>query len=65
MSDPIEIRRNEDGSLDEIVASDVAIHLEQMSDGHWWMSIEKHGCLYRPQPQWARRAKITATVERD
>ena len=64
MSESIEIRRNEDGSLDEIVARDVAIHLEQMSDGHWWMSIEKHGCLYHLNLT-ARRAKITAILERD
>jgi hypothetical protein len=62
MSEPIEIRRDEDGSLDEIVAHDVAIHLEQMSDTHWWMSIEKAGRLYHLNLT-ARRAKITATVE--
>jgi len=36
-----EIRLNEDGSLDEVVADDVAFfHLEQMSDGHWWLSVD-------------------------
>ena len=35
----IEIRRNKDGSLDEIVAQGCDIHLEQMSNSHWWMGI--------------------------
>jgi hypothetical protein len=58
----IDIRRNGDGSLDEIVAHDVAIHLEQMSPGHWWMSIDNAGRLYHLNLT-ARRAKIAATVE--
>lgn len=29
---PIEIRRNRDGSLDEVVAQNVFVHLEQMAD---------------------------------
>lgn len=33
-----EVRLNEDGSVDEIVASG-PIHIEQMSEGQWWMSI--------------------------
>lgn len=36
-----DIRRNDDGSVDEIVSSDVAhFHLEQMDDGHWWMRLD-------------------------
>ena len=35
---PPEVRLNEDGTLDEVVGIG-AFHLEQMSDGHWWMSI--------------------------
>jgi hypothetical protein len=34
----IEIRRNEDGSLDEIVGTGT-FHLEQMDDNHWWMQF--------------------------
>jgi hypothetical protein len=30
---------NEDGSLDEVVIEDCTFHLEQMSDGHWWIGI--------------------------
>jgi len=39
----IEVRRNPDGSLDEIVANNCFFHLEQMSDGHWWMAVSKGG----------------------
>ena len=53
----IEIRRNPDGSLDEIVAP--GFHLEQMSDTHWWMEIGEglHVHLY------AKRGTIRANVE--
>lgn len=36
---PIEIRRNGDGSLDEVVAQNVFVHLEQMADNSWWMGV--------------------------
>ena len=35
-----EVRRNEDGTLDEVVASNCWFHLEQMDDDHWWMRVE-------------------------
>lgn len=34
-----EIRLNEDGTLDEVVAADCFVHLEQMDEGLWWMRI--------------------------
>ena len=37
-----EIRRNADGSLDEVVARG-DFHLEQMSATHWWMAINYDG----------------------
>lgn len=39
----LEVRRDEDGSLDEIVATGASIHLEQMGGNSWWMSIEAGG----------------------
>lgn len=36
---PIEIRRNADGTLDEVVANDVFVHLEQMVENSWWMGV--------------------------
>lgn len=35
----IEIRCNDAGELDEIVASKVDVHLEYMDDGHVWLRI--------------------------
>jgi len=40
MSDAVEIRRNPDGSIDEIVASGCSIHVEQMTNDGWFMGIE-------------------------
>ncbi len=36
---PIEIRRNSDGSLDEVVGTNVNVHLEQMAGNTWWMGV--------------------------
>jgi hypothetical protein len=33
------VRRNHDDTLDEIVASDCSVHLEQMHTSSWWMLI--------------------------
>lgn len=58
---PIDIRRNDDGSLDEIAAPSATIHLERLDDNHWWLRIEQDGRLYHVNFT-ARRAKIAATV---
>ena len=45
----LEIRKNNDGSLDEIVANNANIHLEKMDDKTWWLCIgirEKEVRLY-------------------
>lgn len=34
-----EVRRNEDGSVDEIVAEGCVVHLEQMDKGAWYLGI--------------------------
>lgn len=34
-----EVRLNPDQSIDEIVIGNCDIHIEQMSDGHWWMGV--------------------------
>lgn len=60
----IEVRRNEDGSLDEVVASDAFVHLEQMSDKSWWLGVQKDG--YR-QVVWfgIEKGKLVARSECD
>lgn len=40
MSDAVEIRRNPDGSIDEIVAKGADLHIEQLSDDGWYMGLE-------------------------
>tara|TARA_Y100000310_G_C20670251_1_gene809877 strand:- start:2366 stop:2575 length:210 start_codon:yes stop_codon:yes gene_type:complete len=64
-----EIRNNDDGTLDEVIAENSFFHLEQMDNGHWWIGInyvdddgQKHMAhinLYTPN------AKIKATIEID
>lgn len=61
----IEVRRNPDGTLDEIVASDCSVHLEQMDTGSWWLAVYKGG--YR-QVVWfgtPRRGVIEAMSDCD
>jgi hypothetical protein len=56
-----DIRRNEDGSLDEIVAAGATVHLEKMDDDEWWLRIdvgERH-----IQVNFGSTAPIRATVE--
>jgi len=38
--EPVEIRRNPDGSIDEIVAHGANLHVEQMSDDGWFMGLD-------------------------
>lgn len=40
MKPAVEIRKNPDGSIDEIVAKDCAIHVEQMDNSGWYMGID-------------------------
>ena len=42
-ADPVEIRRNDDGSIDEVVGSDCNIAIEQMDDDLWSVFIAKGG----------------------
>lgn len=37
---PVEIRRNPDGSIDEIVAPNCFVHIEQMDRDRWFMSLD-------------------------
>ena len=41
--DVIEVRRLDDGSLDEVVADNCMVHLEKMGDGVWWLGVYKAG----------------------
>lgn len=56
----IEVRRNDDGTLDEVVATGCDFHLEQMDQGHWWMVISKGGRVVHINLATARGAEIKA-----
>ncbi len=58
---PLEVRRNDDGSLDEVVCAGAYVHLEQMSTSHWWLGVEHKGTLI--YVNFTARGKITATCE--
>lgn len=62
MSAEIEIRKI-DGELDEIVADECSIHLEQLDIGHWWMSVAAGGKEYHVKLFTKRGAQIFARVE--
>jgi hypothetical protein len=57
----IEVRKNADGTLDEIVAKDASVHLEQMDDEVWWLSVISGDREVRVFLQSAR--PIKATIE--
>lgn len=58
----IEVRLNDDGTLDEVVAVNATVHLEQMSGTSWYLGIYK-GAL--AQQVWLGSSrKVTATTER-
>ena len=59
----IEIRLNDDGTLDEIVGRDVSFHLEQTADTQWWMVLYEEGKTGGVHVRLTTaRAKIEATV---
>jgi hypothetical protein len=39
----VELRFNDDGSLDEVFAHGVNVHLEQLDDGHWYLGLSEPG----------------------
>jgi hypothetical protein len=61
--------RGERGEIDEIVLSNVDIHIEQMNDGCWWIGIYRHddpsiywmGNIHTKNPR--SRAHITFTEQ--
>lgn len=60
---PIEIRRNADGTLDEIVANDVFVHLEQMAENSWWMGVSTPDNAHLVHVNFYSETKIEAEAE--
>lgn len=60
---PLEVRLNPDGSLDEVVASNAFVHLEQMAGNAWWMSVR---CGSQEIHVWFRsRANVKVSYENE
>jgi len=59
--------RYDNSELDEVVASNLAhFHLEQMSDGVWWIGLtHKDGTVDHITLSTARGAKVSARFEQD
>lgn len=64
MVDAIEVRLNEDGTLDEIVAHGAFVHLEQLSKKRWYLGVEKDGELVQAyiggkEPGYFERSRVS------
>jgi hypothetical protein len=46
VSESIEIRNDEKGEFDELVAASASVHIEMMSDKSVWIGIEDGGQSY-------------------
>lgn len=64
--DLFEERKDDDGSLDEVVARDVkTFHLERMSDEGWWMALYlKDGTTYHVNLVGNKGTKVEGWVEK-
>jgi hypothetical protein len=60
---PIEIRRNADGSLDEVVANDIVVHLEQTADNAWWMGVSTADNTHVVHVNFYSETKIEAEAD--
>jgi hypothetical protein len=36
----VEVRLNDDGTIDEIIVPSCSVHVEQMDDGQYWMGLD-------------------------
>jgi hypothetical protein len=59
---PVEIRKNPDGSIDEIVAKGCDLHIEQMDRYTWYIGFTEADGSYR---QFSVRAKTRVDVVED
>ncbi len=61
-----EVRRDDGGAIDEVLAQNVGFHLEQMSEGSWWIGLtHADGTIEHLTLNTMRGAKITAKLEGD
>lgn len=60
---PIEIRRNRDGSLDEVVGTKVNVHLEQMAGNAWWMGVSSADDTHLVHVNFYSKRRIDAEAD--
>ena len=60
-----EVRLNDDGTIDEIVLKNAHVHLEQMSNGHWWMGLTVNGIVMHVQLFNKNDHQVKVTAETD
>jgi hypothetical protein len=64
--DGVEYRLNPDGTIDEIVARNVDLHLEQMRDSAYWIGITtRPGMDMQHVDLWTPRTRIRIAVRTD
>lgn len=61
----IDVRRNADGTLDEVVAENCFVHLEQMDERHFWLGVSKAGYRQSIRLFAGDNGMILATSEMD
>lgn len=57
----VEVRTDDTGALDELIAEGVSIHVEQLADNQWWIGIERGDEMQRLV--FTSRSNITAFTE--
>lgn len=55
---------NDDGTLDEIVAENATVHLEQLGGNLYWLSVEAEGRRHIIK-FWAKKTVIKCTHEEE
>jgi len=58
---PVEIRRDDKGQIDEIVADNATIHLERMTADSWFLSVTGDDGV--EECIWLRRKKRSVVVD--
>jgi hypothetical protein len=67
MSERVEIRRNPDGSVDEVIArmENGFVHIEQLSENQWWVGLQLNKEEWRIVWSTRRSAPIDIFVENE
>lgn len=58
----IEMRYNEDDTLDEVVARGAFVHLEQLDDNCWWLNVRLPDGREAMLTLYSKRGKVRANV---